>query len=75
MVPLPNAHPHRELPMNPRSIPRVLAPVTALLIVLISAGGCGNLPTSPDPEAASPTEKSEQPQQMLLGDKKGMGME
>ena len=72
MVPLPNAHPHRELPMNPRAISRVLGPVTALLIVLISAGGCGNLPTSPDPEV-DPTEKSEQ--QVLLGDKQGIGTE
>ena len=74
MVPLPNAHPHRELPMNPRAISRVLAPVTALLIVLISTGGCGKLPTSPDPEAG-PTAKSEQPQQVLLGDKQGIGTE
>ena len=74
MVPLPNAHPHRELPMNPRAISRVLAPVTALLIVLISTGGCGNLPTSPDAEAAA-TAKSEQPQQVLLGDKQGIGTE
>ncbi len=60
--------------MNPRAISRVLAPVTALLIVLISAGGCGNLPTSPDSEAAGPT-ATEQPQQVLLGDKKGIGTE
>jgi hypothetical protein len=75
VVPLPNAHPHRELPMNARAILRALAPLTALLIVLISAGGCVNLPTSPDPEAAGPTAKSEQPQHVLAGDKKGMGME
>ncbi len=75
MAPLPNAHPHRELPMKPRAISRVLAPVTATLIVLISTGGCGNLPTSPDPEVAGPTAKSEQPQHVLLGDKQGMGME
>ncbi len=74
MVPLPNAHPHRELPMNPTAISRVLAPVTALLIVLISTGGCGNLPTSPDPED-DPTANSEQPQHVLLGDKKGIGTE
>ncbi len=60
--------------MNPRSISRVLAPVTATLIVLISAGGCGNLPTSPDPEAG-PTATSEQSQQVLLGHKKGIGTE
>jgi len=60
--------------MNSRAVSRVLAPATATLIVLISAAGCGNLPTSPDPEAG-PTAKAEQPQQVLLGDKKGIGTE
>ncbi len=75
MAPLSNAHPHRELPMKPRAISRALALVTATLIVLISTAGCGNLPTSPDPDAAGPTAKSEQPQQVLLGDKQGIGTE
>ncbi len=61
--------------MNPRAISRVLAPVTATLIVLISTGGCVSLPTSPDPDVDGPTAKSEQPQQVLLGDKKGIGTE
>jgi hypothetical protein len=61
--------------MKPRAISRALALVTATLIVLISTAGCGNLPTSPDPDAAAPTAKSEQPQQVLLGDKQGIGTE
>jgi hypothetical protein len=61
--------------MNARAILRALAPVTALLVVLISAGGCVDLPTSPDPEAAGPTANSEQPLPVLVGDKKGIGTE